>query len=478
MSRIVFPVFQRFVQSQSPLVSQGRRQQPCLLSVDFLNGITGCECKVRLRHLKRHFSIFERLNIPGPKPSILVGNLREIMKKGQFHATVEWSQKYGRVFGFFEGYTPVLSISDPDILSQILGKDASNFMSRKPFPLAPRKSLGLFLENGHQWRRSRSLLTPAFSSGKLKQMMNIMTTSADMLVENLSSRCRGREGTVDMYSAFQSLSLDVIGRCAFGLQTRAQTDPNDEFLITINSCQKVLDNTGMSIHEGSVSFSTTVAVPFLSTFIFALKNMVVFFGMNPVVWLRLRLREVIRIRKEMGPNNRITDLVQLMLFPPTHRSHVEGTGDEDASHEDKLHAKMTEREVVAQSLTFLLAGYETTSAVLALLSHLLAHNPHVQARLLQEIDSLPNKEVTYQTVQKMEYFDMVFDEACRLFPTASLIVTRKADKAREFKGFTIPAGMNIHANIWALHHDPEFWNHPEDFDPERLSRFLSSLTAK
>lgn len=51
--------------------------------------------------------------------------------QGQFHATVEWSQKYGRVFGFFEGYTPVLSISDPDILSQILGKDASNFMSRK-----------------------------------------------------------------------------------------------------------------------------------------------------------------------------------------------------------------------------------------------------------------------------------------------------------------------------------------------------------
>lgn len=67
-----------------------------------------------------------------------------------------------------------------------------------------------------------------------------------------------------------------------------------------SSCQKVLDNTGMSIHEGFVSFSPTVAVPFLSTFIFALKNMVVFFGMNPVVWLRLRLREVIRIRKEMG----------------------------------------------------------------------------------------------------------------------------------------------------------------------------------
>lgn len=75
------------------------------------------------------------------------------------------------------------------------------------------------------------------------QMMNIMTTSADMLVENLSSRCRGREGTVDMYSAFQSLSLDVIGRCAFGLQTRAQTDPHDEFLITIKSLFDLMSTT-------------------------------------------------------------------------------------------------------------------------------------------------------------------------------------------------------------------------------------------
>jgi cytochrome P450 len=104
--------------------------------------------------------------------------------------------------------------------------------SIQPFPMAPRKSLGLFLENGHQWRNSRTVLTPAFSAGKLKQMFHIMETSTDALINNMEKECdKGRP--FDIYQQFQCLTLDVIGRCAFGLQTNAQTDPNDPFLANI-----------------------------------------------------------------------------------------------------------------------------------------------------------------------------------------------------------------------------------------------------
>jgi hypothetical protein len=48
-----------------------------------------------------------------------------------------------------------------------------------------------------------------------------------------------------------------------------------------------------------------VAVPFLSHFVFALKNVVCVFGMNPVVWLRLKLNQVIAIRKDMGVSVRL-----------------------------------------------------------------------------------------------------------------------------------------------------------------------------
>lgn len=53
-----------------------------------------------------------------------------------------------------------------------------------------------------------------------------------------------------------------------------------------------------------------VAVPFLSHFVFALKNVVFVFGMNPVVWLRLKLRDIIKLRKDMGVS---TDLLPSLL---------------------------------------------------------------------------------------------------------------------------------------------------------------------
>ena len=108
--------------------------------------------------------------------------------------------------------------------------------------------------------------------------------------------------------------------------------------------------------------------------------------------------------------NITTDLVQLMVFP--------NCGDTKSKRNIQ---PMSEREVVAQSMTFLLAGYETTSAVLAFLTHTLAALPEVQIRLCQEIDeALKGKTVTYEAVNKLPYFDMIIDEVCRLYPTASL----------------------------------------------------------
>ena len=62
---------------------------------------------------------------------------------------------------------------------------------------------------------------------------------------------------------------------------------------------------------------------------------------------------------------------------------------------NKAEKPMTEREVVAQSMTFLLAGYETTSAVLAFLVHSLAHNQDVQSKLADEIDQKIGKVKLY-----------------------------------------------------------------------------------
>ena len=74
----------------------------------------------------------------------------------------------------------------------------SRFVYLQPFPLAPKKSLGLFLENGDQWKRSRMTLTPAFSSGKLRQMFGTINKSVDHLVDNTEEECE-KDKLCDVY---------------------------------------------------------------------------------------------------------------------------------------------------------------------------------------------------------------------------------------------------------------------------------------
>ncbi|KAH9513039.1 hypothetical protein Btru_035682 [Bulinus truncatus] len=386
--------------------------------------------------------------------------------QGQFQAVRDWTGQYGHVFGYFEGYTPVMVVSDPDILRNVFLKDAANFMKRKPFPLAPRKSLGLFLEDGHQWKRSRSLLTPAFSTGKLKKMTPIMLEAADILTERLTEKSK-EEKSIDIYSVFQSLTLDVIGRCAFGLKTNAQVDEKDMFLQKIRSLFKTMSTTFIE--------PIVMAAPFVSYFIFAVKNLVFLFGMNPVVWLRNSMREVIRARRALGPNSSVIDLVQLMLFPEVKVQQVDETTD----------AALTEQEIVAQSMTFLLAGYETTSAVLAYFCYEMAKQPNIQARLYQEITD---------NVQKVRKENNTAKYGCHLieggftrvlvcgreagqyaepwtriiFRAGISIVSRQAAEERQYGEIKIPAGMNVLANVWALHRDNRYWTEPETFNPDRF----------
>lgn len=78
------------------------------------------------------------------------------------------------------------------------------------------------------------------------------------------------------------------------------------------------------------------------------------------------------------------DLLELML-------RAEFT-DKDGKHVSKL----SDDEVLAQSFTFILAGYETTSNALAYTTYCLALNPEVQEKLIEEIDEAVGDKVSRQ----------------------------------------------------------------------------------
>nr|KAF6440292.1 hypothetical protein HJG63_003600 [Rousettus aegyptiacus] len=141
------------------------------------------------------------------------------------------------------------------------------------------------------------------------------------------------------------------------------------------------------------------------------------------------------------------------------------------SEETDSHKAMSDLEIVAQSIIFIFAGYETTSSSLSFLMYILATHPDIQQKLQEEIDAtFPNKAPpTYDALTQMAYLDMVLNESLRLFPIAGRI-ERMCKKDVEVNGVFIPKGTVVMVPSFALHRDSAYWPEPEEFRPERFSK--------
>ncbi|XP_007544552.2 cytochrome P450 3A56 [Poecilia formosa] len=133
--------------------------------------------------------------------------------------------------------------------------------------------------------------------------------------------------------------------------------------------------------------------------------------------------------------------------------------------------RLSDHEILSQSMIFIFAGYETSSSSLTFLAYNLATNPEIMRKLQEEIDStFPNKApVQYQPLMEMDYLDSVINESLRLFPIAARL-ERVAKASVEINGLVIPKDMVVLVPTWPLHRDPEIWPEPEKFKPERFSK--------
>uniref|UniRef100_A0A8C9NZ00 unspecific monooxygenase n=1 Tax=Spermophilus dauricus TaxID=99837 RepID=A0A8C9NZ00_SPEDA len=142
------------------------------------------------------------------------------------------------------------------------------------------------------------------------------------------------------------------------------------------------------------------------------------------------------------------------------------------SHKDNQ--ALSDLELVAQSIIFIFAGYETTSSALSFILYELATHPDVQTKLLKLVSNLNSPKfhfslqapVIYDTLMQMEYLDMVVNETLRLYPIG-VRIDRICKKDIEINGVVISKGTLVMIPIFVLHRDPKCWPEPEEFRPKR-----------
>ncbi len=122
-----------------------------------------------------------------------------------------------------------------------------------------------------------------------------------------------------------------------------------------------------------------------------------------------------------------------------------------------------------QLLTFLVAGHETSAIAMTWTLHLLAHYPEVQQKLYDEIAGINDiDDIDFMNFRSLDYTQQVIKESLRHYPPIWNIV-RRSIKEDEVGGCDIPIGKQLMLNIYLLHHNPKYWNNPNEFDPKRFS---------
>lgn len=123
-----------------------------------------------------------------------------------------------------------------------------------------------------------------------------------------------------------------------------------------------------------------------------------------------------------------------------------------------IDAGLSDDVIRDQMLTMLIAGHDTSTALLAWTFALLGQHPAVQQRVVQEVD----------TLEKSTLLDQVIKESLRLYPPIH-IGNRRVAEDMQFNEGSVPAGERMFYSIYLSHRDPTIWENADTFCPERFA---------
>ncbi|XP_051160610.1 probable cytochrome P450 6a13 [Leptopilina boulardi] len=412
------------------------------------------------------FDFWAKKNVPFRKPIIFFGNFKELLlfRKSQPEGILEiynWF-KNEDYFGVFRVRTPSLIIKNPELIKDVFVKDFANF-SNRGIPINNTDPLmgNLFNLEGEKWKGLKSKLTPAFSPSKIKGMFYLLEECAGQLEKIIINVTKENESIVDTRVLAANYTIDVIGTCAFGIQTNAINSKDCEFKTMARKLSK-------SSLKTSIWRMLRPAMPTL----FKILGVQM---IDPEVtkFFKSVVSQVIKQRENQELKRH--DFMDL-LIELKNKGTLEADNKGKENHDDEQLTKKIELDedtITAQAFVFFVAGYDTSANVISFCLHELALNSEIQEITRRDIlDTLEKYDgkLTYDAIQEMKYLDMVVSETLRKYPLSPLL-SRKCEGPYKIPGTEIelPAGMRVIIPIYGLHHDANNYPDPEIFDPERFN---------
>lgn len=313
-------------------------------------------------------------------------------------------------------------VSRPGSVHHILVRNEDNYVRPDAAfrVLAPPIGDGLFLAEGHEWRRQRKMLAPAFNTRSVTGFSAHAVKHARAMLSQL------RAGPLDnapLFETLRDLTIAIAAEALFGIDLAPYAG---------------------EVRALSSSYTDRLARGDLFDFLLPL------WLPSPRDWARRRFR-----RRWLALMTRIV-------------ADRRSAGEAESLF-SQLDASETPRGIFVQQVaTFLITGSETTGAALFWSVYLAATAPEVQARVAEEARSARIGEANAaDALERLPYTRAVVSEAMRLYPPALSIVRRAlADDVAD--GVEIRKGAIVQTAPWVLHRHRLLWDRPDEFDPDRF----------
>lgn len=391
------------------------------------------------------------------------GAVTDLFDRPLFYSLYDWFLEHGSVYKLAFGPKSFVVVSDPIVARYILRENAFCYDKGVLAEiLEPIMGKGLIPADLDTWKQRRKVITPGFHALFIEAMVRVFTKCSERTILKLEALIeKGDHGDkstiVNLEEEFSNLALDIIGLGVF----------NFDF-DSVNKESPVIKAVYGTLFEAE--HRSTFYIPY--------------WNLPLTQWIVPRQR---KFRSDLKVINDCLDDLIKNAKETRQEADVEKLQQRDYSSlkdasllrflVDMRGADVDDRQLRDDLMTMLIAGHETTAAVLTWSIFLLAQNPTKMRKAQAEIDSvLIDGAITAEKLKKLEYIRLIIVEALRLYPQPPLLIRRslRPDKlpggyngAKE--GYEIPAGTDIFLSIYNLHRSPYFWDRPNEFEPERFT---------
>ncbi|XP_013654654.2 cytochrome P450 705A12 [Brassica napus] len=148
----------------------------------------------------------------------------------------------------------------------------------------------------------------------------------------------------------------------------------------------------------------------------------------------------------------------------------------EASREENAEYKITRKQIKSLFVEIFMAGIDTAAQATQWTMAEIINNPKILERLRGEIDLVVGKARLIQEtdIPNLPYLQAVVKEGLRLHPPGPFLV-RRFQESCKIKEFYVPGQTTLLVNVYAIMRDPDLWEDPDEFKPER---FLSSRSSE